>query len=74
MDMLKAIILKFMLKRIALADSDELDEIIKAVVQRKSVIFPEWESLWVSLPRNDKEARIEQIRQMLQFCRRHGRI
>lgn len=70
-DMIKAVLRKFVLKRIALADAYEMEEIIKSVMRRYGDIFSGWELVCVSLPKNDKKARAEQIQRMLAFCRRH---
>ena len=45
------------LKRIETADDYEIQEIMDAVRKRFAVVFPDWEVVYVSCPRNNKEER-----------------
>lgn len=69
--MLKAFLHRFVLKRIARMDAGEMDAIIQSVVRRYGELFPEWELAWVSLPKNDAQARTEQIQRLLAFVQNH---
>ena len=69
--MRKAFLHRFVLKRIARVDTLEMDDSIQSVVHRYGEIFPGWELACVSLPKNDAQARTEQIQRMLAFVQKH---
>ena len=45
------------LQKIESADDYEIHEIMDAVRKRFAVVFPDWEVVYVSCPRNNKEER-----------------
>ena len=55
------------LNRIEQADDFEINEIMAAVRRRYQILFPDWEVLYLSCPKNDPDAR----KQMLDFLIRH---
>ena len=49
------------------ADSDQLSQIVQAVVNRYTLIAPEWETAFLSFPRNDPAQREQTLRSILQL-------
>ena len=47
------------------ADENMVNCILDAVFDRRSELFPAWETVYFALPRNDKEERIRLARQAL---------
>ena len=45
------------LRRIERADDLEIGEVIQAVIRRYQKIYPEWEAIFLTIPRNDPEER-----------------
>ena len=52
-------------------DSTELDVILQAVEERYRVLFPDWEIVSVSLPRNDLEMREMYLNMMIQYLKKN---
>ena len=54
-------------ERISRADKPELDELLKAVLARHRVLFPDWEISVITLHRNsDRNAQLDGIISVLQ--------
>ena len=49
------------------ADDTQINEIIQAVVKRYARVFPDWEVIFLSLPRNNPAKRREMIQSALDF-------
>ena len=49
------------------ADSDQLSQIVQAVVHRYSLIAPDWETSFLSFPKNDPVQREQTLRSILQL-------
>ena len=45
------------LKRIGSTDTFEIDEILWACIQRRRALYPDWDFVFVSLPKNDPQER-----------------
>ncbi len=59
------------LREIEKMDSTELDAILHAAMERHRVLFPDWEIVYVSLPRNDLEMREKYLKMMMEFLEKH---
>ena len=55
------------LKFIDQADTNQLNEIIRAIVQRYGQISPDWEVTFLSYPKNDPAQREQMLRSILQL-------
>ena len=53
---------------IAQADEVEIEKILKAVLRRYAVLFPDWEVSTISLPKNPE--RNEQINRMIEMLKK----
>lgn len=53
--------MKRILKRIECADDFEMAEIMRALISRQKMRYPEYEMVIASLPKYDKKKRFEQI-------------
>ena len=49
------------------ADSDQLSQVVQAVVNRYTLIAPEWETSFLSFPKNDPAQRELTLRSILQL-------
>ena len=49
------------------ADTNELNEIIQAIVKRYAQISPDWETSFLSLPKNDPLRRQQILQSILQL-------
>lgn len=58
------------LRRIEESDDLEISEIIRAVIQRYHVCFPDWEIIFLSLPRNDPQERERGLEELLSLARK----
>ncbi len=58
------------LSRISAADSQELNAIVRATLERYRVLFPEEEVLFLSLPLDDHEQRVAILRQAVELSKR----
>lgn len=47
----------------------EVDEVVKAVIQAWDRLEPEWEPVWLSLPRKDKKERERLLKCMCEMLR-----
>lgn len=56
------------------ADEKTLDEITKAIIRRRNILFPEWELFLLSLPKNDLEERRRILAQTMDFLEHHDQI
>ena len=56
------------------ADEKTLDEITKAIIHRRNILFPEWELFLLSLPKNDLEERRRILAQTMEFLEHHDQI
>lgn len=59
------------LEKIRRADDAEINEIIEAVTLRYQEVYPDWEVMFLSLPRNDPDACLRKLDQIADFVRRH---
>ena len=56
-----------LVQEIAKADEVEIENLLKAVLQRYTVLFPDWELSTISLQKSfDKNEQIDRIIEMLQ--------
>lgn len=56
-----------LVEEIAAADAAEIEKLLKAVLQRYAVLFPDWEVSTISLQRSsDRNYQLDQIIAMLQ--------
>ena len=55
------------------ADDYALSQIMQAVVRRYSKVYPDWEVMFLSLPK-DPEERRAQLAQMLEMLDRYGTL
>ena len=53
------------LKRITHSDDFELSQIIQAVVKRYQDVFPDWEVVFLSMPKNNPEVRMQTLTYIL---------
>ena len=49
--------MKKVLESIRNADTTEIGDILEAAVQRKRELYPEWEMVYLALPKNDPQER-----------------
>ena len=61
--------IKDVLERIETADDYEIQQIMDAVRRRFAVAFPDWEVVYISCPKNNKEER----QKLLDFVSRYFR-
>lgn len=61
--------IQFTLDKIQCANDSELSEIIKAVIRRYTVLRPDWEVMFFSLPRNDAGDRCRCIEETIDFLK-----
>ena len=57
------------LERIDCADDIELSEIIQSVIRRYGVLHPDWEVMFLYLPRDDPHARHRCVEETIAFLR-----
>ncbi len=56
-----------LVEEIARADRVEIEKLLKAVLQRYAVLFPDWELSTISLPKNpDPNEQLDRIIKILQ--------
>lgn len=55
------------LSKIVQADDIEISEIIKAVIRRYEAAYPDWEIIFLSLPKHDPVERCQRIEEALKF-------
>ena len=55
------------LNYISQADTDQLNEITQAIVQRYGKLSPDWEVAFLSLPKNDPMQRDQMLRSILEL-------
>ena len=60
-------ILNQILKFIDQADTNQLSEIVQSIVKRYGQICPDWETSFLSLPKNDPLRRQQILQSILQF-------
>ena len=49
------------------ANVKQVDAVLKAAGERRGELFPQWEVIYLSLPKNDPERRLEMLRQILKI-------
>ena len=49
------------------ANVKQVDAVLKAAGERRGGLFPQWEVIYLSLPKNDPEQRLEMLRQILKI-------
>ena len=67
----KKVTLKLCLKRIGRAEAGELDDILSKIQKRYSEVFPDWETVFMSLPKLDEEARTVELDRMMGFLKKY---
>ena len=65
--------LPYILNRIKTADDYEISQMILAIVKRYSKVYPDWEVMFLSLPK-DPEERREQLVLMMEMLQSKGRL
>ena len=60
------------LERICSAGRDEIDLYMKAAVERYREVFPEWEILYMAIPKNDPEDRRRTIQYIIEMLKKNG--
>ena len=53
------------------ADSDQLSQIVQAVVHQYTQIAPDWESVSLSLPKKDLEMRKTYLKTIMEFLEKN---
>lgn len=71
--MIRKIIFKILISQITQADDVEITEIIRAVIRRYTLVYPEWEVMFLSVPR-EANARREQLEEMLRLLEKQGTL
>lgn len=68
MDVLERLIsTKRLIKRIENADGYEIDEILNAFRRRYRKLHPDWEVLFLSLPKQDQQKRLAEKKWLVEF-------
>lgn len=49
----------------------EIGDIMRSVIKRYKNLFPGWQVMFLSVPVDNEEERLESIRQMLEFLKIH---
>ena len=65
------ITLEQLIHRIHNCDTKELDPICDALQRRYSVLFPDWEVVFLSMPGGNPENRREQGLRLIEFIQKH---
>lgn len=65
--------LPYILNWIKTADDYEISQMILAIVKRYSKVYPDWEVMFLSLPK-DPEERREQLVLMMEMLQNNGRL
>ena len=60
---------EWVLKEIEKADSQLLSEIVQSVQHRYAALHPEWETVFLSLPKADTQEREEELEKMIRILR-----
>lgn len=68
---LRVIYMSDILSKIQQADDNEINEIIDAITQRYSEVYPDWEIMFLALPRHDPDACLRKLEQISNFIKRH---
>ena len=63
-------ILPYILKFIERTDDQEIQDVIQAVIRRYALAFPDWEVMFLSLPK-DPQKREAQLELTIDFLRKH---
>ncbi len=56
-----------LLEQIVQADCNMLNEIMDAVRLRYKTVFPEWEIIYLAIPKQDSQERREQLEAMIHY-------
>lgn len=65
------IIIWFLIKH---ADAELIEMVLDAVYKRKEELFPEWEIMYVALPRKDREKRLRYLAWMYRTELEHTKV
>lgn len=68
----KDLTLTAVLSKIRQADDLEINEIIQAVIGRYEAVFPDWEVMFLSLPKNDPAERSRSIEAIYALLKQHS--
>ena len=52
------------------ADSDQLNQVVQAIIDRYTLIAPDWDIAFLSLPKNDPVQRQQMLQTILQLSDR----
>ena len=50
------------------ADASELEDILDAAIKRKRELFPDWDILYLAIPKNDADERMRTYDYIRQWC------
>ena len=50
------------------ADASELEDILDAAIKRKRELFPDWDILYLAIPKNDVDERMRAYDYIRQWC------
>lgn len=69
--MIKTMTMNYVLHRIQKADDTEIQEIISAIIRRYGTKYPDWEVVFLSLPKHDPSYRRETLLSLIEFWECH---
>ena len=55
-------------KTIQSADASDIDDILHIAIERKRYLFPDWDILYLAVPKNDKEAQSKTLEYIQKWC------
>jgi hypothetical protein len=67
----RKVLMKYILRTIYHSDDNEIDAIIKAIINRYRTKHPDWEIIFLSIPKNDLTARKNQLHALMAFLEKH---
>jgi len=59
---------RLLCRLLASANIKQVDSILKASVKRREELAPDWEMVYIALPKNDRKLRGEMLEKMLQWA------
>ena len=65
------ITMKTVLDWVRSAESAELNEIFLAAIQRQAILFPDWETILINLPKHDIAQRNTELDNIYAFLKRN---
>lgn len=67
--MLKKCLMKMLLSKIEYADDQEIAQMTQAIIRRYSRVFPDWEIMFLSMPKFDQAERVRTAEYLLASIR-----